>query len=307
MYSRASGPIHLLILVLLLILLGTCASSFYFVNNEPGVLPAAVFTDIPTLGVTPAATFPPTPVPGVPSVFEAAPDTAPAPGWTLLQPGLERRTIEIYNDQNQQVETLQTWRLDQKYFRLDIAYKARPKSLEAWQGETNALMVVNGGFYSIDNERYFPDGLTIVNGVTSGHIRNSFEGLLAIRDSGAELRWLAQKPFDPAEPLQAALQSFPMLVEPGGGLGYSSQRESGASARRTVIAQDKQGRILFILAPQGYFTLHRLSVYLTESDLDLDIAINLDGGGSTGLLVVDPYEIIPTTRPIPFVILVYPR
>mgnify|MGYP006170522143 CR=1 FL=1 len=47
-----------------------------------------------------------------------------------------------------------------------------------------------------------------------------------------------------------------------------------------------------------------------ESDvlvLDLDIAINLDGGGSTGILVANPRELISPTRPIPFVILVHPR
>jgi hypothetical protein len=74
-----------------------------------------------------------------------------------------------------------------------------------------------------------------------------------------------------------------------------------------VIAQDKSSRILFMVAPQGYFTLHQLSVYLTESDLNLDIALNLDGGGSTGILVADPREIISPNRPLPFVILVYAR
>jgi len=62
-----------------------------------------------------------------------------------------------------------------------------------------------------------------------------------------------------------------------------------------------------MVAPQGYFTLHELSVYLTESDLNLDIAINLDGGGSTGILVSEPWEVIPPTRPLPFVILVHAR
>ena len=214
--------------------------------------------------------------------------------------------IPIYNNQNQHVETLHIWRLDQKSFRLDVAYDATPKSLEAWQRETNALMVVNGGYYSIENERYFPDGLTIVNGQASGR---SFRtgGLLAIQHDRAELRLLVQQPYNSDEGLQAALQSFPVLVEPGGELGFGAERESHASARRTVIGQDKQGRILFIVAPQGYFTLHQLSLYLTESDLNLDIAVNLDGGGSTGILVANPRQVISPTRPIPFVILVYAR
>ena len=93
------------------------------------------------------------------------------------------------------------------------------------------------------------------------------------------------------------------------GSGFGSDRvfRFDVRARRTVIAQDRQGRILFIVTPQGYFSLHQLSAYLTASELDLDIAINLDGGGSTGLLVAEPREVIPSKVLLPFVILVYPR
>jgi exopolysaccharide biosynthesis protein len=98
-----------------------------------------------------------------------------------------------------------------------------------------------------------------------------------------------------------------MLVKPGGELGFGAERENYARARRTVIAQDKEGRILLMVAPQAYFTLHQLSVYLTESDLDLDIALNLDGGGSTGILVANPREVIPPRVLLPFVILVHAR
>lgn len=215
--------------------------------------------------------------------------------------------IRIYNAQNQHAESLHIWRLDQDYFRLDVAYSATPKTLETWQRETNALLVVNGGYYSVRNERYFPDGLTIVDGKASGRSFREFGGMLAILADRAELRWLVERPYNPYEWLQSALQSFPMLVKPGGELGFGAERENHVSARRTVIGQDKVGCILFIVAPQGYFTLHQLSVYLTESDLNLDIAINLDGGGSTGILVANPRELIPPTRPLPFVILVYPR
>jgi uncharacterized protein YigE (DUF2233 family) len=304
MYKHVSRPLHLLIFVLLVILLGTCASSMYFIDNEPGVTPAATLTPVPMLNITAAATFIPTPVPTVPSTSGTGPD---ATGWTLLQPGLEGRVIQIFNDLNQQVESLHIWRLDQSYFRMDVAYEETPKSLETWQMETNALMVVNGGFYSIENERYFPDGLTIVSGEASGRSFNSFGGMLAINESRAELRWLAQKPYNTNESLQAALQSFPILVQPGGELGFGAERENNVSARRTVIGQDKDGRILFIVAPQGYFTLHKLSVYLTKSDLNLDIAVNLDGGGSTGIFVASPRDIIPPNRLLPFVILVYAR
>ena len=289
-------PISLLLhSFLLLVLIGTFTSIIYYLNNEPAVTAAA-------------AMFTQEPVSPVPSPVEAIPaKTIPDVNWSVLQPGFERRVIDIYDAQNQRVESLYIWRLDQKNFRLDVAHDARPKTLQTWQEETHAAVVLNGGYYSIENETYSPDGLTIVNGEAVGRSFEGFGGMLAINQTGAELRWLAQKPYNPFESLQAALQSFPILVEPGGQLGFGAERENHVQARRTVIAQDRDGRILLMVAPQGYFTLHQLSVYLTESDLNLDIAINLDGGGSTGILVANPQEVIPTNRPIPFVILVFPR
>jgi hypothetical protein len=288
MYKQVSQILHLLLFV---ILLGTCSSSIYFIKNEPSVTPAATRIATPTLVLS------------VPPTFDIVPDT----GWSLLQAGLERRVIRIYNDQNQHVESVHIWRLDQNHFRMDVAYDETPKSLETWQRETNAAIVLNGGYYSVENESYFPNGLTIVNGEASGRSYRGFGGMLAIKEDRAELRWLVQKPYNSYEQLQAALQSFPILVRPGGKLGFGAERENNVSARRTVIGQDKDGRILFIVAPRGYFTLHQLSVYLTESDLNLDIAVNLDGGGSTGILVANPREIISPSRPLPFVILVYAR
>jgi len=286
MLQRVSTILHSFLLV---VLLGSFSSIVYYFKHEPSPMPAATFEPTPVL--TPSRRVEPT----------------PDANWSLIQPGLERRVIDIYNDQNTHVESLYIWRIDQKYFRLDVAYDEKPKTLGTWQAETDAAIVLNGGYYSIDNERYFPDGLTIVDGRAVGHTFNGFGGMLAISPAGAELRWLVEKPYNPYERLQAGLQSFPILVNPGGELGFGAERENHVSARRTVIAQDKDGRILLMVAPLGYFTLHQFSLYLTESDLNLDLAINLDGGGSTGILVANPHELISSDRPIPFLILVYPR
>lgn len=232
---------------------------------------------------------------------------APRSDWPLLQPGLERRVLSVRDPSDQQVESLYVWRIDQAHFRLDVGFSDPPRSLQAWQEETNAAMVVNGGYFSIDNGRYSPDGLTIINGIASGSSFDGYGGMLAIHQDRAELRSLVQKPYNASESLQAALESFPILVQPGGKVGFGADREDHARARRTVIGQDRQGRILLAVAPEGYFTLHELSVYLAQADLGLDIAVNLDGGGSTGALVANPREIIPSKVLLPFVILVYPR
>ncbi|MEP6896543.1 MAG: phosphodiester glycosidase family protein [Chloroflexota bacterium] len=286
MYQRVLRLLHG---VLLIIVIGTCLSIMYYIRKAASAVPEPIPT--PTL------------VSSLSNTEEKIADT----DWSGLHPGLEERVIDIYVGQNQHAESIHIWRLDQKYFRMDVAFDEKPKSLETWQKETDAALVMNGGYFSIENEKYFPDGLTILQGEARGQTFDGFGGMLAIKPDHAELRWLVEQPYNSNERLQAALQSFPMLVKPGGELGFGTERENYAKARRTVIAQDQDGRILFIVAPLGYFTLHQLSVYLTESDLRLDIAVNLDGGGSTGILVTSPREIIPSRVLLPFVILVYAR
>jgi len=257
---------------------------------------------MPTATITP--TF--TPTPTLLPTLEVAPSALDT-GWNLIQSGLEKRVINIYSNQDQLAESMYILRLDQNLFRLDIAYNETPKDLKNWQSETKAMVVVNGGYFRIENDKYIPNGLTIAGGKTLGNSYDVFAGMLVINETGAELRWLANKPYDLNEEPLAALQSFPVLVKPVGKIGFPEQYEDGVQARRTVIGQDTNGRILFIVASKGYFTLHQLSVYLTKSDLDLDIAINLDGGPSSGILVANSQEIIPAQTPLPLVILAYAR
>ncbi len=276
--------------------------------TQPAVLPTApAFTPatpspLPTF--TPASTLAPVQPPS--PTFTATPiPTEPADtGWKPIQPGLERRVINLFNDKGQRYEYLYILRLEPKYYLFDVAYHPEPQTLDAWQAETGALIVVNGGYFRSDNQGYIPTGLTVVKGKALGASYVGFGGMLAVTRNGPELRSLAQTPYHPGEELQAALQSFPLLVKPGGKLGFPAALEDNQYARRTVIAQDRQGRILFILAPKGFFTLHQLSAYLTASDLDLDIALNLDGGPSSGLLLSNPKEEISMGTLLPIVITV---
>jgi len=285
--------------------LGILLGSWLATGCNPTRQTAAMPTATQEATFTNTRTSTPRPFPDL----EATPTllTPPDTGWELIQSGLERRIIPISGNQDQWVESLYILRLDLDQFRLDIAYQEKPQTLEAWQAETNALIVVNGGYFRRENDIYIPNGLTIVDGVAFGSSYDAFAGMLAIDDNGAELRWLADDPYDPNEPLLAALQSFPILVQPGGKLGFPEQHEDNLQAIRTVIGQDNDGRMLLMVAPQGYFTLHQLSVYLTESDLNLDIAINLDGGPSSGILLADPREIVPAGIMLPLVILVHGR
>jgi hypothetical protein len=52
-----------------------------------------------------------------------------------------------------------------------------------------------------------------------------------------------------------------------------------------VVGQDRRGRIVFLVSPDLFFTLKNLSAFLVASDLELDAALNRDGGTSSGLML----------------------
>ena len=78
-------------------------------------------------------------------------------------------------------------------------------------------------------------------------------------------------------------------------------------SRRTVIAQDTQGRILVAVIPYDLVSLADLQTGLITSDLNITIALGLDGGKSSGLIVSVPGhgETYPNLDKVPSVIAVY--
>ncbi|GIK54370.1 MAG: hypothetical protein BroJett015_00330 [Chloroflexota bacterium] len=249
------------------------------------------------------------PHPGDFAAFTPSPVHLPTPspppdtGWQTLRPGLEQRVVRLLAADGRVQEELSVFRIDPALYEFRVAYRpGGPQTLAQWQAETGALLVVNGGFFT---EEFVATGLTVIEGQANGRSYGDFAGMFAVTADGPAVRWLGARPYNPNEPLLYALQSFPMLLKPGGQVGYPD--EDGAAARRTVVAQDGDGRVLFILAPWGSFTLHQLSVWLAESDLNLDIALNLDGGTSTGLHLTGPEVVIPAFTRLPVVITVFPK
>ena len=245
-------------------------------------------------------TVPPTVVTEVSAtlVTDAATDA-----WQTLRPGLDRRRVSLLTDDGGVQERLYILRIDPDFFVFDVGYRpGAPQRLMDWQQETGALIVVNGGYFTAEN---VATGLVVANGHVSGTSYAGFGGMLAISEVGPAVRSLSHQPYNPNEPLRAGLQSFPILVTPDGQIGYP--KEDGLADRRTVIAQDRQGRILLILATTGSLTLHQICRYLAESDMEIAIALNLDGGASTGIQLADPSEGIAPFSDLPIVITVRPK
>jgi uncharacterized protein YigE (DUF2233 family) len=191
-------------------------------------------------------------------------------------------------------------RIEPAGYRFEVLYDPeRPRTVQQWAADSGATITINGGYFTPELTAL---GLVVTNGVYHGQSYDDFAGMLAVGPDGVQVRWLRDRPYNPGEPLLAAVQSFPVLIKPGGVMGFPE--EDGMLARRTVIAQDRAGQIVIAICPNGTFTLHQLAAYLLQTDLELDIALNLDGGPSSGLsLAIEEERIeIPSYVPVPVVI-----
>jgi uncharacterized protein YigE (DUF2233 family) len=194
-------------------------------------------------------------------------------------------------------------RLDPAQVRLRVAYAPeKPRGLRGWFEERRPLAVINGSFFT---KEYQATGLIVADGSASGTSYEGFGGMLLVApDGGLSLRALRDQAYDSGEPIDQALQSFPMLVFPGG--APAEIEDDGRRARRSAVAIDRAGRLLLLVSPGSDFTLRGLADWLAQSDLEIDRALNLDGGSSTGLYLNDGmlHEAIDAFGPLPIVLLV---
>jgi len=277
-----------LLLLLSALLLAGCGAS----NVQPASPPTRA---IPTLFPTAAISAPAT----------AQPSAAPTPdsGWQQGRRGVELRHMQAAVAPDRVAAQLVIVRLDPALVRLRVVYAPdRPRGLRGWFAERRPLAAINGSFFT---PKYQATALLVSDGVVSGTSYAGFGGMLSVApNGGVSLRALRDQPYDPAEPIEQALQSFPMLVFPGG--EPAAIEDDGRRARRSVVALDRAGRLLLLVSPTSDFTLRGLADWLSWSDLDVERALNLDGGSSTGLYLSDGalQEAIDSFGPLPIVLLV---
>jgi exopolysaccharide biosynthesis protein len=240
---------------------------------------------------TPATTIPaskPTPSPR----GNTAQDTA----WKQIEAGMEFRRLPLSVDERHSL--FNVVRLDPKTYRIRVAYDTQhPGRVSEWATAVKPVALINGGYF---DENKKATALVIFDGIARGESYQGFGGMVVVNAAGEfELRSLRQQPYDPQEQLQQAMQSAPMLIQPGGVVSDLEADED--RSRRTVIARDTRGHILLMVDDFPVFTLKELAHLLKQSDLDLDAALNLDGGRSTGMylntsamrLTIDSFDSVP--------------
>ena len=240
--------------------------------------------DVPSIGgpPTPAASD----VPGNPQLNT----------WYTASRGVQVR-YEDWKTNDGNEDTVTIVRFDLRAVTLSVGYKpAQPLVMSQWMQQERATAIINGGFFD-QNDR--ATALVVSNGQAFGETYTGFGGMLSVDAQGhIRLRSLRQQPYNANEQLSQAIQSSPTLVLDGKRTQFNADTSQN---RRSIVAMDRQGRMLFIASPSQVFTLNQLADLLTSSDLSIDIALNLDGGSSTGLYVnggsqhvaIDSYVCLP--------------
>lgn len=227
-------------------------------------------------------------------------DTAPTLNtWTKTAPGVEIR-YEDWKSPGNNEDTVTIVRFDLHHVHMQVGYQpTKPIALHDWMQQEHALAIINGGYFDQQDNS---TALVVSNGQASGTSYQGFGGMLSVNAQGnVGLRSLRDQPYDSGnEQLQQATQSSPMLMIDGKRTSFNA---NAASQRRSIVAMDKQGRMLFIVSPGSAFSLDEMADLLASSDLSLQTALNLDGGASTGLYVnagkpeqhvaIDPIAALP--------------
>lgn len=231
-------------------------------------------------------------------VTSATPDAGPRLNvWTQVATGVETR-YEHWKGSAGNQDTISIVRLNPHHIHLSIGYQPdTPLSMADWMSQTHALAAINGGYFDKKNH---PIALLVSDGQVMGTSYEGFGGMLAVDKEGTiTLRSLNQHPYSSDEQLQQATQSWPMLILNGQVTNFQS---NGVSDRRSVVAIDNQGRLLFIASPSMAFSLSEFADQLAASDLSIQTALNLDGGASTSLytngkssqdIAIDPLTFLP--------------
>ena len=214
---------------------------------------------------------------------------------------MEWRTLIPHGDELAQIVAI---RIDPQRFRFRAIYReGDPRSLADWRKlEPDAALIINANFFDSDHRVL---GAVVSDSVRYGSGYQDRGGTFFVRDDAPAVTSYRSPPAKFDSSITQAIQGFPLLAHNGQQAYFSAT--GGERNRRTVIADDRSGRILILVAPYLGLSLRDLSAYLATTDLDIVTAINLDGGGSTMLALPAADYFQPSFDAVPTILAVYPR
>ena len=222
-------------------------------------------------------------------LWSATPALAQEPLWEPLRPGLSA-SIWQPDERCPDIDRLLVIKVDPALIRFSVHYFAQegllhPPTIDEWQKRTRHDIVFNAGLFR-ENFAYL--GLLLKDGKSLGSRRhNTWQGLFVAEPQTplsapkAGVLDLASDVFHEESPAYLEAAQSLMLLDRKGTIRV---RQTGKRAYQTVVAEDQDGHML-ILKSLGLVTLHGLGQCLRDTLPSITLAMAMDGGSSSDLVV----------------------
>lgn len=243
------------------------------------------------------------------------------PQWQELAPGIQQARVEAERYCLAGSNEVLLLRLDPARCRLAPFHEsefpdAGPATLTTWSERLESSLVVNAGLY--DPQRVHLGRLQR-DGTDLGGVQHTvWKGYLAVAPVAAEGDTVGLPRaclLEEEDPRTAALlpryQTVVQTMVLFDRDGTLRVRESDKIARRVILAEDGRGR-LFLVVTQGLYRLADMARLLHNANLDLRLALVLDGGSEAQVgfttnagIELYPDDLFPPPTP-PAVLAVFP-
>ena len=202
--------------------------------------------------------------------------------WQSLLPGFET-AILLVNADDDVLEKIHLLRVDPARFKFSVhvdppAYR----DADEWIDELAALAVINGSYYT--SSGYPATPVKSMNGIFGPADYIATHGAFATGAQGARIVDLAGIAW-PAlfESSEQVMLSYPLLFDASGKSRVHAREDWYAN--RSFIAMDRSGQMVLGCTERAFFSLPSLGKFLQTAPLDLELALNLDGGPVASLAI----------------------
>ena len=225
--------------------------------------------------------------------------------WENVSKGLDFSRVRVYRNKKL-IDIIAALKIDPIHNNIKVFngynYKDNVEvhNIEGWQKKTGAIAMINSAQYMAD-PYYKPVALVICDGKQKGPKHNRYSrGMLVAeprKDLGNKLKKIDLLEFDydkfdyKTTPYLQGVQHWPILIDRKGKIKV---KKSLWQANRTIVAKDKDDKILFLTTEGGYFTLYNFGRFLKDSNqrknkgFNIHTAMNMDGGYEANMVVKTP-------------------
>lgn len=208
--------------------------------------------------------------------------------WRDLAPGLEFTMLHGEPFCRRGSSAIAVLRLDPERVRLRVRHytqnaEPRPLDVVEWQRLTGSVAVFNAG-------QFYPDfrylGLLASDGKwLFPRPHPGYQALLVARrhsdGRGARVLDMADREIEPDSLAWSEVAQSFMLFDRSGRIRV---RQTDKVANRTAVGEDREGRLV-VFTTEGGYTLEEFARLIQKSRLEIDHAMNLDGGNEAQLTV----------------------